>query len=442
MLHIIDNPLITVKLNYMRDERTNSKDFRTLLDEISSLMTLEVFKDLKLHPTGKKYHTPLGQEIDKLDIDYNMANLLEDVAKTNIERVRFVTSHPWDFSDDMIDTILNFDLDVVLAGLNESSHHLSQMEFISLIVITVGAVLLCLTGLKLVRFWSVIAGLSAGCAAGIAVGVIAGLDQTIALAAGAGVGLVLAVLGAWKKQIGGFVTVAVLVFVVSVHLMKPQDLIMYGICAGIGLVCALLSIKFHNFMLIASSSVFGAMAAGSSIFYLQPYKNGMIHVALCVAIGALSIWIQLLLESGKRKKKNLLKAAEIREEHSTENEVEKARALVENLDDFDELDEIIESLPENVLKEDKGTTVVSMDEFDDLEDDLEEDEVENFKEEKFDVDEEDVEIEVTADEVDATEDYDFDEDPDDLDDLNDLENLDDLDYLDDDDDIEFLDEDE
>ena len=338
--------------------------------------------------------------------------------------------------NDMIDTILNFDLDVVLAGLNESSHHLSQMEFISLIVITVGAVLLCLTGLKLVRFWSVIAGLSAGCAAGIAVGAIAGLDQTIALAAGAGVGLVLAVLGAWKKQIGGFVTVAVLVFVVSVHLMKPQDFIMYGICAGIGLVCALLSIKFHNFMLIASSSVFGAMAAGSSIFYLQPHKNGMIHVALCVAIGVLSIWIQLLLESGKRKKKNLLKAAEIREEHSTENEVEKARALVENLDDFDELDEIMESLPENVLKEDKGTTVVSMDEFDDLE----EDEVENFKEEKFDVDEEDweedVEIEVTADEADATEDYDFDEDPYDLDDL------DDLDYLDDDDDIEFLDEDE
>ena len=79
--------------------------------------------------------------------------------------------------NDMIDTILNFDLDVVLAGLNESSHHLSQMEFVSLIVITVGAVLLCLTGLKLVRFWSVIAGLSAGCAAGIAVGVIAGLDQ-------------------------------------------------------------------------------------------------------------------------------------------------------------------------------------------------------------------------------------------------------------------------
>ena len=72
MLHIVNHPLITMKLNKMRDKDTSSKDFRTLLDEISSLMTFEVFKDLKLHPTGKKYHTPLGQEIDKLDIDYNI----------------------------------------------------------------------------------------------------------------------------------------------------------------------------------------------------------------------------------------------------------------------------------------------------------------------------------------------------------------------------------
>ena len=28
-----------------------------------------------------------------------MSNLLEDVAKTGINRVRFVTSHPWDFND-------------------------------------------------------------------------------------------------------------------------------------------------------------------------------------------------------------------------------------------------------------------------------------------------------------------------------------------------------
>ena len=37
-----------------------------------------------------------------------MSNLLEDVAKTNIERVRFVTSHPWDFNDEMIDVIAKY----------------------------------------------------------------------------------------------------------------------------------------------------------------------------------------------------------------------------------------------------------------------------------------------------------------------------------------------
>ena len=72
MLHIVDNPLIAVKLNYMRDERTNSKDFRTLLDEISSLMTLEVFKDLKAVPTGDKIKTPTNCEIDKLKLNYNI----------------------------------------------------------------------------------------------------------------------------------------------------------------------------------------------------------------------------------------------------------------------------------------------------------------------------------------------------------------------------------
>lgn len=72
MLHIVDNPLIAVKLNYMRDERTNSKDFRTLLDEISSLMTLEVFRDLKAVPTGEKIKTPTGVEIDKLHLNYNI----------------------------------------------------------------------------------------------------------------------------------------------------------------------------------------------------------------------------------------------------------------------------------------------------------------------------------------------------------------------------------
>ncbi len=62
---------------------------------------------------GYQEVTLLGQNVNAygkdLDIDYNMANLLEDVAKTKINRVRFVTSHPWDFDDNMIDIISKYD---------------------------------------------------------------------------------------------------------------------------------------------------------------------------------------------------------------------------------------------------------------------------------------------------------------------------------------------
>ena len=57
--------------------------------------------------------TLLGQNVNAygkdLSINYTMSNLLEDVAKTGISRVRFVTSHPWDFNDSMIDVISKYD---------------------------------------------------------------------------------------------------------------------------------------------------------------------------------------------------------------------------------------------------------------------------------------------------------------------------------------------
>ena len=57
--------------------------------------------------------TLLGQNVNAygkdLELDYGMDNLLEDVAKTGIKRVRFVTSHPWDFSLDMLNVIAKYD---------------------------------------------------------------------------------------------------------------------------------------------------------------------------------------------------------------------------------------------------------------------------------------------------------------------------------------------
>ena len=62
---------------------------------------------------GYQEVTLLGQNVNAygkdFDFEYRMENLLEDVAKTNIPRVRFMTSHPWDFTDGMIDVIAKYE---------------------------------------------------------------------------------------------------------------------------------------------------------------------------------------------------------------------------------------------------------------------------------------------------------------------------------------------
>ena len=66
----------------------------------------------KLKEDGYQEVTLLGQNVNAygkdLNLGYDLADLLENVAKTNIPRVRFITSHPWDFTDRMIEVIKKY----------------------------------------------------------------------------------------------------------------------------------------------------------------------------------------------------------------------------------------------------------------------------------------------------------------------------------------------
>ena len=57
--------------------------------------------------------TLLGQNVNAYGKDLEekttMGELLENVAKTGIQRIRFMTSHPWDFDDKMIEVISKYD---------------------------------------------------------------------------------------------------------------------------------------------------------------------------------------------------------------------------------------------------------------------------------------------------------------------------------------------
>ncbi len=67
----------------------------------------------KLVKDGYKEVTLLGQNVNAygkdLEDEISFAELLRKVAETKIDRVRFVTSHPWDFTDEMIDVIGKYD---------------------------------------------------------------------------------------------------------------------------------------------------------------------------------------------------------------------------------------------------------------------------------------------------------------------------------------------
>ena len=70
----------------------------------------DIIREVKrLKDSGYKEVTLLGQNVNAygkdLGLELDMGDLLEEVAKTGIERVRFVTSHPWDFTDKMIEVI-------------------------------------------------------------------------------------------------------------------------------------------------------------------------------------------------------------------------------------------------------------------------------------------------------------------------------------------------
>ena len=73
----------------------------------------DVMKEVdELVKEGYQEITFLGQNVNAygkdLDEGYDFADLLEEAAKRNIPRIRFTTSHPWDFSTKMIDVIAKY----------------------------------------------------------------------------------------------------------------------------------------------------------------------------------------------------------------------------------------------------------------------------------------------------------------------------------------------
>lgn len=62
-VHVMDHPLITHKINYIRNEAIGTKEFREMIGEIAQLMCFEATRDLKLQDVQIK--TPICEMTGK-----------------------------------------------------------------------------------------------------------------------------------------------------------------------------------------------------------------------------------------------------------------------------------------------------------------------------------------------------------------------------------------
>ncbi|MFR6513080.1 MAG: hypothetical protein ACLUP8_03510 [Ruminococcus sp.] len=294
-----------------------------------------------------------------------------------------------------------------LKGVNSDTVNqvVSENMMIALIVTTVIGIFLSMFGLKLIRLWSALLGLVVGGGIGFAVTELAGLEPMIVVGATIGGGIVLAFLAGFFYRFGIFLLALLTGTYIAILFVNPQDWIFLGVCLAIGLVIALLALKFVEPIMIVVTSILGGVLAGDAIATLAEFDNPIFRYGIMVLVAIVGGIIQFTLESGKRKKKNLKKAAEIREQNSTENEVEKARAMFDDailLDD--EPDDKSDDKPDDKPKKEPDLSYLD----------------------EIDLDDEEYEDEEESDYVDGY-------NPDDYTDLDDLEDDDDFIIITDDD---------
>lgn len=294
-----------------------------------------------------------------------------------------------------------------LKGVNSDTVNqvVSENMMIALIVTTVIGIFLSMFGLKLIRLWSALLGLVVGAGIGFAVTELAGLEPMIVVGATIGGGIVLAFLAGFFYRFGIFLLTLLTGTYIAILFVNPQDWIFLGVCLAIGLVIALLALKFVEPIMIVVTSILGGVLAGDAIATLAEFDNPIFRYGIMVLVAIVGGIIQFTLESGKRKKKNLKKAAEIREQNSTENEVEKARAMFDDailLDD--EPDDKSDDKPDDKPKKEPDLSYLD----------------------EIDLDDEEYEDEEESDYVDGY-------NPDDYTDLDDLEEDDDFIIITDDD---------
>ena len=204
-----------------------------------------------------------------------------------------------------------------------------------LVVSIVAGIILCVFGLRLMRILAALVGLLVGAGIGSAIVEIAQLTGTPSLLVVLGSGIVMALLSFFLRRVGAFFSVLCYVFGALMTVLPKTSIVIVIIAAVAALVLAVVASIYVEPMVVTVSSVSGGLMAGPAIIALIGLEDKMwIGYVVAAILAGIGLLIQLLMQSGKVKKKDKMHAQKVKEEDSRESDVEKARMI---LDEDEEL---------------------------------------------------------------------------------------------------------
>lgn len=205
----------------------------------------------------------------------------------------------------------------------------------ALVISIVTGIILCVFGLKLMRVLSAVVGMLIGAGIGAAIVSIAQLTGVVSLVVILGCGIVMALLSLFLRRVGAFFSVLCYVFGALMTVLPKTSVIIVIIAAVVALILAVVAAIYVEPLVVIISSVAGGLMAGTAIIALVGMDDKMwIGYIIAVVLAGLGLLVQLLMQSGKIKKKDKMHSQKVKEEDSRESDVEKARMI---LDEEDEL---------------------------------------------------------------------------------------------------------
>ena len=222
-------------------------------------------------------------------------------------------------------------------------------------VIAIG-ILIGFFGLKLVKVVASFLGFLIGAGAGAGICVLAGIEGIASVAVILVCAILLAVVSFLVYRLGVFVMIYICSMGVLAVVIPAQSSVITIVELAVSLVLAILAAIFAEPMIIVITGIAGGFLAGPAILDLAGITDpSWLKYVAGAVLAFVGLMIQFMMQSSKIGKKERIKSEHIKEQVSMENEVEKARMILDE-EEAEEpegyLDEEEAEEPEGYLNED------------------------------------------------------------------------------------------